>query len=439
MNTGAAAKHSPRILCISPLFVPMADSEAFCGAKMVQALMRCGASVTVLSCRDFRDRPSDGSELWNSLNEVDVEVPLPRPPNRLHSIISATRFQTPFHARWVSAAVQKAKLLHRERDFDLIYTRSIPIAAHMVGYWCAKTLKLPWIANINDPWASEFFPLEEGPKLSAFWTAANIFWLRRTIRHADLVTYPCRRLKDFHSRIAKLDQAAEVMPHIGDKPKCPSNTHDTHFRLVHAGKLLAAEGRLGKAVLLGLKAFLDASADAATDTKLILVGPGDEATRSMISEMGLQRNVEFVGRVDYEESLDYIASSSVCVLIESRMDEGIFFPSKLADYLANGKPVLALSPRIGTAADLANRGELIRVDHDPDAVRDAIATLYSQYKCGTLTSRNPSDQLQAQLQEHTIAERFLSRCQALISTWSDGRAARLERIHQQGPLFEQFF
>jgi hypothetical protein len=97
------------------------------------------------------------------------------------------------------------------------------------------------------------------------------------------------------------------------------------------------------------------------------------------------------------------------------MDESIFFPSKLADYLVCGKPVLALSPRTGTVSDLASRKELMRVDHDPEAVRSALATLYAEFKKGTLSSRNPSDQLQVELQGHSVAEKFLASCQALPS------------------------
>jgi hypothetical protein len=155
--------------------------------------------------------------------------------------------------------------------------------------------------------------------------------------------------------------------------------------------------------------------------------------------MGLQRNIEIVGRVNYENSLDYIASSSACILIESRVDEGIFFASKLADYLAHGKPVLAVSPSIGTAADLADRGELIRVDYEPESIKNAIAVLYAEFKRGTLSSRSPSDQLQAHLQGQNVANKFLAACQILTSEQSDGRGARMERIKKQWPLSEQFF
>jgi len=438
MTTGSP-RGSLRILCVSPVFVPTADPEAFCGAKMVQALMQRGAAVTVLCSSNFRERPYDDSALWDGVKKVTVDVPVPPLVNRMQSVTAASRFQTLSHPRWVRAAVQTAKLLHGAREFDLVYTRSLPTTSHIAGFWCAKILKLPWIANINDPWASQFFPVDGGPQLSHFWTTENLFWLRRTIRSADLITFPCRRLMDFHLRLAKLNHPARVIPHIGYKSKRADQRSDGHFRLVHAGRLLASEGRFGSALLVGLKAFLDSSAEAAADVKLILVGPGDGETEKLISEMGLQQNIEIVGRVNYESSLDYIASASVCVLIESRVDEGIFFASKLADYLAHGKPVLALSPGIGTAADLASRGELIRVDHNPNAVREAIAALYADFKSGALSLRNPSDQLQAELRGHTVADHFLATCRALISTRSEGRETRLERPKQQEPLIEKFF
>src|ERR1700738_3855060 len=394
-----------RILCISPLFAPTADSEALCAAKMVQALMESGAEVTVLASQNFRDRPYDDSVLWNSLKDVTVNVPLCERRSRLRSFRFAARFQTPFDARWINTACHKAQSLHRERQFDLIYSRSLPIAAHIVGFWCAKHFDLPWIANINDPWTSEFFPVDDSPKLSTFWKTVNIFWLRRTLRNADMVTYPCRRLKDFHSRLAKIEPVAQVIPHIGFKMNNAKHKPDGQFRLVHAGKLLASEGRFGKYLLLGFKAFLDKFPDASANAKLVLVGPGDEETQSLIHDMGLEQNIEVVGRVNYEDSLDYIANASVCVLVESRVDEGIFFASKLADYFAHGKPVLSISPRVGTAGDFAKHRELTRVDHDHEAVRDGIATFYSEFKRGELTSRKPSEKLRTQLQGSTVAEK----------------------------------
>jgi glycosyltransferase involved in cell wall biosynthesis len=246
------------------------------------------------------------------------------------------------------------------------------------------------------------------------------------------------RLKNFHRRMAKTDHAADIIPHIGGRPATTSRTADRHFRLVHAGKLLAADGRFGKTILLGLKSFLATSAAARAETKLVLVGPGDPEMTSMISEMGLEHNVEFIGRVSYEESLRHVESASVCVLIEARMPEGIFFASKLSDYLAQGKPVLAISPAIGTAEDLAKLGELMRVDQEPEAVRNAIALLYAEYKDGRISSRGPSKELQAEMQQTAIGAKFVKICETLIAGRTGSRKSRSKSVTHGSAVFDQF-
>jgi glycosyltransferase involved in cell wall biosynthesis len=245
-----------------------------------------------------------------------------------------------------------------------------------------------------------------------------MFWLRRTLLNADMVTYPCAGLWDFHAKLARLKHDAEIIPHIGSRSEPSSHESNGKFCLVHAGKLGTAEvtRRSAKSFLMGLKAFVEGSADAAEHTTFVLVGPKDKETESRILELGLQRNVQAVGRVGYEESLSYIASASVCILIESSVGQGIFFPSKLADYLVSSKPVLAISPRIGVAADLASRGELIRIDQDdPAAVQNAMNILYSEFKRGKLWARKPGDQVIEQLQGQNVAKKLLRACQTLIS------------------------
>ena len=225
-------RRSPRILCIAPLFAPTADSEAFCATKMVGALLNCGASVTVLSSSNIRpNMPRDHSRIWDRALDVNVDIPVPLKPNLLDSIVAASQFQTPMFARWVGTVVHTAVLLHKTNNFDLVYSRSLPMIAHVAGFWCAKKLGLPWIANINDPWELNFFPGAAYPKPSAVATRAYMFWLRRTLLNADLIAYPCTGLHDFHKKLAKLEHTAEIIPHIGSRSEPLSHKPNGQFRL----------------------------------------------------------------------------------------------------------------------------------------------------------------------------------------------------------------
>ncbi len=405
-----------RILCISPSFVPLADSEAFCGAKMVKALTDFGADVRVISANNINGPgfPLDHSPLWQFTRGLNTNVPVPAEKERFRRLRTTVRYQS-LNARWVEAVVQFARRLHREGRFDLIYSRSWPMVAHAAGYWCSRALGLPWVANTNDPWDRCFWPGSEAVHGTMLDRISGSFWLRRTFRHAQLLMFPSERLANFHFRLAGRHPAAVIIPHIGCSPKQDDNGNGAAggrplFRLVHAGKLGTTEisGRSARGMFAGLAGFLAAAPEARSAVRLLLAGPGDKQTQLLVEELGLREQVVHVGQISYEESLRCISQASVCVLLEAKMDEGMFLPSKLVDYISVRKPILALSPRIGVAADMAAVGELLRVDpDDASAIQAAIAGLYADFRRGTLHCRAPREAFSKQFGPLAVAGQFM--------------------------------
>jgi glycosyltransferase involved in cell wall biosynthesis len=142
--------------------------------------------------------------------------------------------------------------------------------------------------------------------------------------------------------------------------------------------------------------------------KLRFVGPSDAAIDRAIAARGLQDVVEQTGLVSYEESLEEISSASACLLVEGRFDEGVFLPSKLCTYLASRKPVLALSPPVGTVADLAKQGGILRVNVDDlSGATLALKDLFDAYCTGELHKYRPSAELAAEFRPKNVAHRFL--------------------------------
>ena len=56
------------------------------------------------------------------------------------------------------------------------------------------------------------------------------------------------------------------------------------------------------------------------------------------------------------------------------MKEGIFLPSKFADYVSRGKPVLCLSPKVGVINDLVSEygGGVVVESTNKDQILDAL-------------------------------------------------------------------
>ena len=68
--------------------------------------------------------------------------------------------------------------------------------------------------------------------------------------------------------------------------------------------------------------------------------------------MQLKHYVHIEEEKSYEESIRLVSRSDMALLIEAPCEEGIFLPNKVVEYAQSGKPILAISPRVGTINDL---------------------------------------------------------------------------------------
>lgn len=402
------AAKTERIICISPLFAPRADPEAYCGAKLILELVKRGIDVTVLSLDPTSPRSyaCDDSDLWEPLKKITFNIATPADKDTVYSARMAIRYRTLSYARWISAVIEKAVVLHQRRPFDLVYSRSLPMEAHVAGYWISQRLNIPWLVNINDPWDWHLTPQEMRQEYPVYYGLMSTFWMRKTFNAASFITYPSSRLRDYHVRISGVQHRSEIIPHIGYAHE-KKQEEKTFFRMVHAGRLGGWERRSPNALLKGLHLFLRKFPEARKSFRLILVGPEDKDSYAVAEELGIRSIVESTGRVNYQRSLEYIQSADVCVLVEGKLSEGIFLPSKLADYLASRKPVLALSPKVGVLSDMRVHQGIVRADtDDAHAVASALAVYYHAFKHDFLSVYAPSDELARQFAPDFVGDEF---------------------------------
>ncbi len=410
-----------RILCISPVFPPVANPEAFCGGKMVLALQEAGVEVVALRDRPSFASPIDPSPCWNRLARPDGEIDGSPTWNKPWAGFLGGRYASVRNGRLIRAYIQRALRLHREKPFHLVYSRSLPMYAHIIGYWCSRALGLPWAASVNDPWDLHMFP-EVAPKPPP-WLHGVVagYWLRKGLASASLVTYPSARLRDFHLRLSGVPHSSAIVPHVGwthgnSQPSQPGPGSPMQhsalggpLHLVHAGRLTDTLSNRGCSCLLqGFHQFLACHPEARADVRMTLVGPSDAASRDLTVGLHLQDRITWTGQVSYEESLRYIREAAVCILVEGSLQEGIYLPSKVADYAVAGKAILALSPAVGVVADMLPCPGLVRVDpHDVPGIGAAIGHFYRLHKNGELQRERPPAEFIAQFTPARVVDTFL--------------------------------
>src|SRR4029453_6836270 len=170
-------------LVISPVFVPRVDSEAFCGGKFVQALLDAGIDTSVVCCHTAAFPPFKAapSSRWGSLRSVTVDVPSTiRAPFGVRAW-RLLRYRTTRWTGWTEGVVARARELHATKNFTFVVSRSYPWYAHVAGYWVASILRIPWIANFNDPWDLSLFMADKASR--AAWTQGpnEKLWRRRVL------------------------------------------------------------------------------------------------------------------------------------------------------------------------------------------------------------------------------------------------------------------
>ena len=114
-------------------------------------------------------------------------------------------------------------------------------------------------------------------------------------------------------------------------------------------------------------------------TTLLIVGDGPEKAylQRVVNRKGLNRNVAFVGQVQYRRVPLYIGAATACLALfeRERNDRTGLSPLKIFEYMACGKPVVATD--VGNLRRIIGRHEcgLIVKPGDIDAMSEALREL----------------------------------------------------------------
>lgn len=374
-------------------YPPYLFSENLCNGKLVMALMEAGIEVDVISRVD--EGPSYGSEWtepWNMLEPTAniISYPTGNRFTRLCDIIySGLIMDGNFQAgvRWMRRAYQKALMLIKTHHYDAILTRSPNDISHFIGEKLKKKTGLLWIANWNDP-AAPIWPGQYCHNFTDKVQKQKMNETARLLRAADINSFPSDSLRQhfIESFPFLKDSCTAIFPHIGlcerFWPKPSEQFDDRKLRFLHSGNL--SSERNPETTFKALRRLID---DGFKDFEFHIMGHINAYTHDLIVKIGLDNHVKCIGSFPYIEALSIMQAYDILVLIEARLEKGIFFASKFSDYLQTGKPILAISPTDGFAVDMLcdKHGEYLADNTDEDSIYYALKQIVTSWKAGTLS------------------------------------------------------
>lgn len=243
---------------------------------------------------------------------------------------------------WIKPATAKLRELLRSHSFDAVVSSFPTMSNHLVAQVAKTEFGLPWIADFRDPWI-------HGPHYEApFWRRSIDAKIeRRVVEQADALTVVSQFIKSIFTNAYPASASKFHVLYNGfdeDDLKVSQPVEDSRFRMVYAGSFYG--GRRSPLGLFRAMSILRNEGLIRPETFVLqLIGGKEDAITRMAAECGVEDLIDFAGMKSYQECLAHQMSANVLVALTATdaLSRGEM-TTKLFEYLAVRKPILALAP-----------------------------------------------------------------------------------------------
>ncbi|HEX2129303.1 MAG TPA: glycosyltransferase family 4 protein [Solirubrobacterales bacterium] len=387
---------SRSILLVAYFYPPCRDTGILRSVAMAKWLRRLGHRVTVLTTSAYGELPTDSDEpvvrtpdaqLWRARlrgkERIDALFDADTYSGRPH-FLSKVVVPEPLAVAWAPFARRRALALHRSERFDCVITTSPPESAHTIGR-ALQRRGVPWVADVRDAWTFE-------PLRPAFPTPLqrrlDDRMERRLLGAADAVVCVSEpAAEDLRSR-GVADPA--LIPNGWDPETVPEPESEPaagfkpdRATLLYTGRF-GSYGRDPRPLVDAIGRLARERPDAANRFELAIAGPVTEDEARLLSADVAPARITLLGSLPRQRALAAQGAADALLLI-AQPTRSQLLNIKLFEYLAAGRPILALAA--GTEAGRVVEeigGETVPADDS-----EAIAAALERFVAGELRPPPP--------------------------------------------------
>ena len=373
---------SRSILLVAYFYPPCRDTGALRPAAMAKWLRRLGHRVTVLTTSAYGSLPDDAelevvrtadAQRWRARlhgkDRIDALFDSDTYAGRPH-VLSRVVVPEPLAIAWVPFSRSRALALHRRDRFDCVITSSPPESAHAIGGALQKR-GVPWVADVRDAWTFE-------PLRPAFPTAAqrrlDERLERRWLGSADRVVCVSRPAADDLRARGIADPL--LIPNGWDPDIAPDAAPATGLldadrsSVVYTGRF-GSYGRDPRPLVEGLRRLAREDPGVASRLELVVAGPLTAEEAALMRADVSPARIVAAGSLERGRALALQREADALLLV-AQPTRSQLLNIKLFEYLAAGRPILALAEGTDAGRVIAELGgEVVRAD-DPAAIAAAL-------------------------------------------------------------------
>jgi len=283
---------------------------------------------------------------------------------------------------WIPTALLFAKKIIEKENIDLIW--AFPAPGAVMGVLLKKITKRPLIIDYPDPWT--FNPHYSYP--SRFYQKLDMMLEKWVLKNCDQLIVATKWIKNKYLLIYPwLDKKIWVLRNGFYSEHFLKNQileqSNNKFTITYTGRFYGL--RSPKLFLEALNRIFIERKIPRDDIRVFFIGSKAGSTKvdNLIKDLLLQDLIIQTNWVSVEKSYDHILKSDLLLIPEFAN----VLTTKAFEYLATGKPILAIIPE-GELAELIREysdNSYIITSGSVDEIADAILDAYGKWKEGKLT------------------------------------------------------
>jgi glycosyltransferase involved in cell wall biosynthesis len=299
---------------------------------------------------------------------------------------------------WGLTAIPAARRIVRDEQIDVLVTTSPPASVNLIGAAVMQATGVLWVADLRDSVAAN--PDRRVDRLAVrMKEKAQTIVAGLVARRADAVVTVSDAISQEMRDLGA--ERVETIPNGCDFDDFEGLEYHPgeRFRITHTGTFFGHRDP---------RPFLSALAATERDVVARFVGGLRSTDREFAQELGLGDRVEEIAHVPRRSALELQRDSEALLLLipeAGGRGKGVL-SGKVFEYLAAERPILAVVPPDGAAAELLREtgaGVVVAPD-DVDGIVRELAALRDAWRAGALDGTPLSDEWRRKLSRRTRVE-----------------------------------
>jgi len=288
---------------------------------------------------------------------------------------------------WIPFAVAAGVKVIRGEKIDAIYATGDPWSNFLIALILSRLTGKPFIMDMRDAWT-----LSPDVGWGRVRSTIEDFWERRCIRAAyNVINITEQATQAYREKYPEVEPSRFHCITQGFDPSdfegigaIPSE------KFTIASTSTYYDFRTPESFLKALRKLMDGNPELERDIRVRFMGIGGEIIKASVEKHSLTDMVEILPYGPHRESVQFLMSSDVLLLdreaVSGEKIKTVTTTAKVFEYLASGKPILAVVPPDSAAsAFIRSTDSGVVVDpEDTEKIAEAIYALYKQHKNGTL-------------------------------------------------------